>query len=72
MVDWHRMEWQFKANIWASRCLVLFVLLNAAEVREAFVYHFPWWDDVAACVTIPLTWVCWFVRKHTMMYRIDL
>lgn len=72
MTDWRRMEWQYRANVWASRCLCLLILAQAPEIYEAFKYHFPWWDDALEAVTLPLTFACWFVRKYTMMYRYDI
>ncbi len=72
MADYRRMEWQYWANRIAVVVLVLLILADADEVRYAFRYHFPWWDDALAAVSWPLTYVCWFVKKHTDMYRFDL
>lgn len=72
MTDYRRMEWQY----WANRCsvwvLLLFILLDAEEVKWAFKYNFPWWDDVLLGITLPLTFLCWFVKRHTDQYRFDL
>ena len=72
MTDWHRMEWQWKANVWATRVRVLCILLLAPEVLEAVRYHFPLWDDLAMPVTLIAHQVCLFVQRHTDEYRIDL
>jgi hypothetical protein len=72
MIDWRRAEWQYWANRIAGWSLCLFVLLDADEVKWALLYHFPWWDDVMAPVSLLLTGACWFVRKYTDMYRWDL
>ena len=72
MPEWRRLEWQYKANVWATRALCLLILAQAPELYEMFKYHFPWWDDVLEAISVPLIWVCWFVKKHTDMYRWDL
>ncbi len=72
MVDWHRMERQYYANKIATIILACLLLLDVNEVYFAFKYHFPWWDDVMMLVSTPLTYLSWFVKKYTVMYRIDL
>lgn len=69
MTDYHRMEWQYRANKLATVILVLLVFLDADEVRWAFKYNFPWWDDMMMIVSLPLTYLAWFVRRHTDLYR---
>jgi hypothetical protein len=72
VTDWGRAEWQYKANKVAVRLLCILILLQAPEIYEAFKYHFPWWDDAMEALTTPLTAACWFVKKHTDMYRWDI
>ncbi len=72
MTDWRRMEWQYWANRWATLWLCLLILAQAPEVVYALKYHFPWWEEVTEIVQIPLTYACWFIKRHTDMYRIDL
>ena len=72
MTDYRRMEWQYRANRIAVWVLILLILLDAEEVNWAFKYHWPWWDDLMMCVSLPLTMACWFVKKHTQQYRFDL
>jgi len=71
MTDWRRAEWQYKANKWAVRAMIVCVLLGAPEVAAAFRYHFPWWDDVAGVATMLVLLVARFVQKRTEMYRWD-
>ncbi len=71
MTDWHRMEWQFRANKIATAILIALVLTQVPEVLYAIKYHFPWWDDVAEAITLPAALIARFVQKHTEMYRID-
>jgi hypothetical protein len=72
MTDWHRMEWQYRANRCAVSIMLACVFLSAPEVDWALRYHFPWWDDVFGIITAIVFAVGWFVRRHTDMYRIDL
>ena len=71
MTDWRRMEWQFWANVWATRIMCLLVLAWAPEVYEALKYHFPWWDDALGIASVLGVPICKFVQTHTEMYRID-
>ncbi len=71
MADYGRMERQYWMNRAAVVLLVVLVLLDVKEVSFAFKYHFPWWDDVMMMVSTPLTYLAWFVAKHTNMYRFD-
>lgn len=65
------MEWQYWANVYAVRAMMVCVLLTAPEVAAAFRYHFPWWDDAALIGTTVTMIVARFVQKHTEMYRWD-
>jgi hypothetical protein len=69
---YRRMEWQYWANRVSIVVLIFFLLLDVEEVYWTIKYHFPWWDDVAEMVTVPLTYAAYFIRKHTMMWRYDL
>lgn len=72
MTDYRRMVWQYWTNKIAVWVLVALILLDADEVAWALRYHWPWWDEVMMMITTPLTGVCWFLKRHTDMYRIDL
>lgn len=72
MANYRRMEWQYWMNRASVVVLVALIILDADEVRWAFKYHFPWWDDFMMMVSYPVTYLCWFVKKHTDMYRFDL
>lgn len=72
MTDYHRMEWQYRANRIAVWAMCLTIITSAPEVYEAFKYHFPWWDDVLGIVTVITFAVAGFVKKYTNMYRWDV
>jgi nicotinamide riboside transporter PnuC len=72
MVDYRRMERQYYANKVVVLVLITLILLDVDEIYYALKYHFPWWDDVMMFVSAPLTYLSWFVKKYTDMYRIDL
>ena len=69
--DWRRAEWQYNANVWATRILIVLIIMQAPEVMWALKYHFPWWDDLMEAITVPLTAMCWFIKNKTQMYRWD-
>lgn len=71
-VNWHRMIWQYRANVTAEIIRCVLIVLAADEVAWAIRYHFPWWDDVAIVLTLGLMRLCWFIDHHTRIYRFDL
>lgn len=71
MTDYHRMEWQVRANKIATFTMVFCVFLSADEVIWAFRYHFPWWDDFLAIFTFIVMNAARFIQRHTDMYRFD-
>lgn len=71
MADWHRLEWQYRANRIAVAVMIVCCLASAEEVAFAFRYHFPLWDDVSFVVTNVLMLIARFVQKHTEIYRYD-
>ncbi len=72
MADWARLERNILRNKVATFVMCLCIFLEVDEVIWALRYHFPWWDDIMMPFTAGAWWASWFVRKHTMMYRIDL
>lgn len=72
MADWARLERNILRNKVATFVMLLCIFLEVDEVIWAFRYHFPWWDDIMMPLTAGAWWSSWFVRKYTMIYRIDL
>lgn len=72
MTDYHRMEWQARANRVAVAIKILCVFIIAPEIWAVFRYHFPWWDDIMIAFTLGCFLASHFVYKYTAMYRIDL
>lgn len=72
MADWRRMEWQWRANVYAEIARIICVLLLTDEVGFALRYHFPLWDDIATILTVAVMQASWFIDRHTRMYRWDL
>lgn len=72
MTDYHRMEWQYRANRIAVAVMCICVIAWVPEVLEAIKYHFPWWDDVFGIITVIAFAVGMFVKKYTNMYRWDI
>jgi len=70
--DWRRMEWQYRANVAAEITRCVLIVLLADEVGLAARHHFPWWDDVILVAVAVIMYLCWFIDRHTRMYRFDL
>lgn len=71
-VDWHRMQWQYRANVCAEIARCVCILMLADEWAVAVRYHFPLWDDIAGVITAIVMQMSWWVDRHTRMYRFDL
>ena len=72
MTDWHRMEWQYRANRIAVAAMLACIILWVPEALYAIKYHFPWWDDALGVITVIVFALGGFVKRSTQMYRWDV
>ncbi len=68
MVNYHRMEWQYRANRIANWVMWGCVFALAPEVVFAAKHHFPWYEDVIGIVTLIFVTVAKWVEAWTRQY----
>lgn len=69
MTNWHRMEWQGKANRIAEVVKVACVAVFFPEMFLVLTNHFEIWFVMAATVIVGA--VAQFVDHHTRMWRVN-